>query len=154
MWSAEYWELFASELTYGSGLASVWIASGEAAGSTTLAVVGWLQYLTRNSPSYPSPSPAGPVGQLASGLPEAQVPCRRNEPGPGLIGLLGARRWPPGQRGPWSGHLSHAESLSRHLAGTGSQVVSPRSTRGDYATPARTSRPAGRRARSRTGTGW
>jgi hypothetical protein len=57
MWSAEYWVLFASELTYGSGLASAWIASGEAAGSTTLAVVGWLQYLTRNSPSYPSTQP-------------------------------------------------------------------------------------------------
>ena len=50
MWSAEYWVLFASEVTYGSGLASVWIAGGEAAGSTTLAAVGWLQYLARPNP--------------------------------------------------------------------------------------------------------
>jgi hypothetical protein len=52
MWSAEYWVLFGSEVTYGSGLASVWIAGGEAAGSTTLAAIGWLQYLaSRNRPS-------------------------------------------------------------------------------------------------------
>ena len=49
MWSAEYWVLFASEVTYGSGLASVWIAGGEAAGSTTLAAIGWLQYLAGRS---------------------------------------------------------------------------------------------------------
>lgn len=49
MWSAEYWVLFASEATYGSGLASVWIAGGEAAGSTTLAAIGWLQHLAGRS---------------------------------------------------------------------------------------------------------
>jgi hypothetical protein len=49
MWSAEYWVLFLSELTYGSGLASVWIAGGEAAGSTTLAAIGWLQHLAGRS---------------------------------------------------------------------------------------------------------
>jgi hypothetical protein len=47
-----------SEVTYGSGLASVWIVSGEAAGSTTLAAVGWLQYLAgRNRPSRPPSRP-------------------------------------------------------------------------------------------------
>jgi hypothetical protein len=75
MWSAEYWVLFASELTYGSGLASVWIASGEAAGSTTLAAVGWLQYFAgRNPPGRLSIEPgrtrrpgprAGPVAAPA-----------------------------------------------------------------------------------------
>jgi len=50
MWSAEYWVLFASEATYGSGLASVWIAGGEAAGSTTLAAIGWLQHLAGHNP--------------------------------------------------------------------------------------------------------
>ena len=50
MWSAEYWVLFGSEVAYGSGLASVWIAGGEAAGSTTLAAVGWLQYRARRNP--------------------------------------------------------------------------------------------------------
>jgi hypothetical protein len=50
IWSAEYWVLFASEITYGSGLASVWIAGGEAAGSTTLAALGWLQYAARRDP--------------------------------------------------------------------------------------------------------
>jgi len=58
MWSAEYWVLFASEVTYGSGLASVWIAVGEAAGSTTLAALGWLQHLaSRNRPGRPSRHP-------------------------------------------------------------------------------------------------
>jgi hypothetical protein len=58
MWSAEYWVLFLSEVTYGSGLASVWIASGEAAGSTTLATIGWLQYLAdRDRPSRPQSRP-------------------------------------------------------------------------------------------------
>ena len=50
MWAAEYWVLFMSEVTYGSGLASVWIAGGEAAGSTTLAAIGWLQYRARRNP--------------------------------------------------------------------------------------------------------
>ena len=58
MWSAEYWVLFASEVTYGSGLASVWIAVGEAAGSTTLAALGWLQHLaSHNRPGRPSRHP-------------------------------------------------------------------------------------------------
>lgn len=62
MWSAEYCVLFGSELTYGSGLASVWIAGGEAAGSTTLAAIGWLQYLAiRTPPGQPARTrrPAG-----------------------------------------------------------------------------------------------
>jgi hypothetical protein len=49
MWAGEYWVLFVSEFTYGSGLASVWIAGGEAAGSTTLVAVGWLQYRARRT---------------------------------------------------------------------------------------------------------
>jgi hypothetical protein len=61
MWSAEYWVLFASEASYGSGLASVWIAGGEAAGSTTLAALGWLQYLARrNPPCRPRSQPRQP----------------------------------------------------------------------------------------------
>ena len=68
----------------------------------------------KNATGRGNPCIGGTLGEAAAG---AEVPCRRNGPGPGLIGLLGARRWRPSQRGPWSGHLSHAESLSRHLAG-------------------------------------
>jgi len=77
MWSAEYWVLFASELTYGSGLASVWIASGEAAGSTTLAAIGWLQYLTgRNPPGRLSTQP----GRTRRPVGRDRMPDRRRRP--------------------------------------------------------------------------
>lgn len=66
MWSAEYWVLFLSEVTYGSGLASVWIAGGEAAGSTTLATIGWLQYLAgRDRPSRATIAALLAVGRAA-----------------------------------------------------------------------------------------